>query len=214
MKRYFVFLTFVAALFLVSCGSTPTPKSEVKVEKPKMVIIEDKGTLVGISSPAWVANALQSTVAVEKMPDYAGKYAFIGEEEGQDIGALKTWADNFVIQPLIAARVDSTVEAQFKGAQVGGKDLAGEYYQRYVATKTSINFTGLVKEGDWWIRFKDSPDSRNEKYRYYILYTVDKKLLDEQISRYLDEKANGIQDAKEKEIVLEAKDIIKNGGLN
>jgi len=218
MKRYLIFLVFVVVIvaFVVSCGST-SKKVSPKVAKQEIVIIEHKGTLLGADMPQWVMKALESTDAVEKMPEYAGKYAFIADERGQDLSGLQTWANNFTIQPMVATRIDNAVEAAFRGGQAGDVKKVGEYFQRYVETKTSVNFTGLVKEGDWWVRTRENS---GEYYRYIVLYTVDKKILDKQIEEYMNQKfgsgsgSSVTRDAEELENIEVVKDIVRKGGLN
>jgi len=214
MRGYLIFLVFVVTVFVVSCGST-SKKVTPKVSKKEIVIIEHKGTSFGADIPQWVMKALEGTNAVEKMPEYAGKYAFIADQRGQDLSGLQTWANNFTIQPMVASRIDNTVEAAFRGGQAGDVKKVGEYFQRYVETKTSVNFTGLVKEGDWWIRTREKS---GEYYRYIVLYTVDKKILDKQIEEYMNQKFSGnsgiTRDVEELEHIETAKDIVRKGGLN
>jgi len=216
MKKCFIFLVFVVMAFAISCGGgkSAPQAAQVKVAKPEIVIIEHKGTVLGANMPQWVEKAIESTAAVERMSDYTGKYAFIADQRGQDLSGLQTWANNFSVQPMVAQRIDNTVEAAFKGAQVGDSKKVGEYFQRYVETRTSINFAGLIKEGDWWVRTREKG---GEFYRYIVLYTVDKRILDDQIQKYLDQKYGGSsvnRDPEEKELILEAKDLIMKNGLN
>jgi len=214
MKRYLIFLVFVVAVFVVSCGSTSKSVTP-KVSRQEIVIIEHKGTSFGADIPQWVMKALDSANAVEKMPEYAGRYAFIADQRGQDLSGLQTWANNFTIQPMVASRIDNTVEAAFKGGQAGDVKKVGEYFQRYVETRTSVNFTGLVKEGEWWVRTRERS---GEYYRYIVLYTVDKNILDKQIEEYMNQKFGGsigvTRDAEELENIDVVKEIVRKGGLN
>ena len=210
MRKYFIFLIFIVVAFTVSCGK---PKV-VETSKPKVkarVIIESKGSSLGVSTPVWVEKGIDSNRAVESLPQYSGKYSFFVTQTGTDLDFLRAWAGNFNASVEVSGRIDTAVMAEFEGGLVGEKDKAGKYFKNYVKVETNMNFTGFYKESDWWVKFDDG------SYDYYILFLMDKKMLDSQIERYLDLKAIGLDiDPDVRELILKAKEIIinKRKGLN
>ena len=205
IRRGILFALIASALVFSSCASNkedPEPKElEAKV---KTEVLEHKGTALGVNQlPVWVETYISEGVkAIEKLSSYEGSYCFVGEEAGSNLDALQVWVSSFDIPGEIAANVSTRVNALFTGAASGSPDGEyGTYFENIVKTTSSASYSGARKVNDWWILTRRyDPDVKKQytdEYRCYVLYTIEKDLLDKQVLDMIDRVASETEGATE-----------------
>ncbi len=198
IRRGIVLALVGAALVFSGCASKqdePEPKElDAKV---KSEVLEHKGTALGVNQlPVWVETYItEGVLAVEKLASYEGSYCFVGEESGTNIDALQSWVSSFDIPSEIAANVSTRVNALFTGAASGSPDGEyGTYFENIVKSTSSASYSGARKVNDWWVLTRRyDPDQKKkytDEYRCYVLYTIDKDLLDQQVLEMMDKVAS------------------------
>jgi hypothetical protein len=172
-------LAVVIVCMLLACATSQKPKQQSE-------ILDNKGSALGIPAPAWVtAYVGGSNVSVEELPEYKGNYCFVISDESTDKGFLLDWVNN-LNGPAEIANVISTTVSQ----DVAGKASAVEGAERERMVRTNqemlsnASFTGSRKVGDWWQLIRNR-STKAEYYQAFALYLFDKKVLDDQIARNL-----------------------------
>lgn len=177
-----------AAVFtLASCASAgggsrssgPRPAQQTE-------LLDDKGAALGIPTPAWVTSAQTGgNVAVEALPEYKDSYCFVVEDESADKAFLLAWVNN-LNGPVAIASVISTTVSQDVSARAG--NIEGAERERVIRTNaevmSNVSYTGARKVADWWIQARNKA-TQAEYYRAFVLYIFDKKVLNDQIARNL-----------------------------
>lgn len=198
IRRGIVLALIAATLVFSGCASKqeePTPKElDAKV---KSEVLEHKGTALGVNQlPVWVETYItEGVLAVEKLSSYEGSYCFVGEEAGTNLDALQVWVSSFDIPSEIAASVSTRVNALFTGAASGSPDGEyGTYFENIVKSASGASYSGARKVNDWWVMTRRyDPDQKKkyvDEYRCYVLYTIDKDLLDRQVIEMMDKVAS------------------------
>lgn len=218
-----LFLLVVICL-LAGCASKPEPAPEPKELEGvvKTEVLEHKGTSLGINQlPVWVETYVATGITgLEKLSDYQGSYCFVGEETGTNLDAVQTWAASFDVAREIATTVSSRVDSLFTGAASGSPaDDYGTYFENVVKAAANAEFSGARKINDWWILVRRyDPDSKKrfeDEYRVFVLYTIEKDILDEQILNMIDKVASeteGTSDAQ-KTAINNVKKIMESEGF-
>ncbi len=186
MKK--IVLGLVVAALLFGCASKPAPPTDqdnpINSSTMSFEIIEHKGTAFGATAPAWVVKSLEGASALERMPEYEGKYVVIAEQTGGNLNAVQRWTTNFVAASEFSRRVSTRVEQSFSGAMAGDLDDVANYVEEVVNTISEATFSGITQEGEWWVKirwFDEDGDIDREEYRVMVLMTIDRDILDEQI---------------------------------
>ena len=180
------FMGAVAAVALVAllagCATTPDPSDEAV---QPFVVLEHRGSSRGVDAPEWVRVSLEGAQAVEQMDEFEGKYAIIVEETGEDLRGVEMWAQNFSAPSQIAQRVSTRVEQRFAGAAAGEVDEIDTYMENVVKTLSDAQFSGFSLAGEWWVKYRWYEEDREtvdrDEYRYIVLYTIDRDVLDRQV---------------------------------
>lgn len=203
-----------AALVLAGCASDKNLDPEAKDldGTVKTEVLEHKGTALGINQlPVWVETYISEGIyGVEKLSSYEGSYCFIGEEAGSNLDALQTWVANYDVPSEISRNVSTRVNALFTGAASGSPDGEyGTYFENVVKTVSSADYSGARKVNDWWVLTRRyNPDQKKkyvDEYRCYVLYTIEKDLMDQQVLDMMDKAA-----AEAKETTDAQKSAISN----
>ncbi len=164
------------------CASTPDPSDEAV---QPFVVLEHRGSSRGVDAPEWVRVSLEGASAVEAMDEFEGKYAVIVEETGEDLRGVEMWAQNFSAPSQIAQRVSTRVEQRFAGAAAGEVDEIDTYMENVVKTLSDAQFSGFSLAGEWWVKYRWYEEDREtvdrDEYRYVVLYTIDRDVLDRQV---------------------------------
>jgi hypothetical protein len=196
VKVFSLIATLIAALMVIvvfaSCGSSAKSESErVIVSTGKTEVIEHKGTVFGINKyPPWLDKYLNGngTRAIERLDDYKEVYVFIAEEQGAELQYVETWAKNFNAQQQIGAFVKTRVESLFKANDnKNPNDASKRKYDNWINTLVSATYTGARQEADWWLHTRTTVKGKEPEIRYtsYVLYTIQKKVLDQQIKNQI-----------------------------
>jgi len=194
-KTFAIIAALMAVLTIAGCASgsgaqtvpVGTPQ-ETKAYPPK--IIEHKGTAFGRDLPKWIDAALDGHKAVEKLPEYAGKYVVIVSEDGKDLTGTQLAASRIDAQTTISQMISTQVQDSFTAAQVGDKDKIESYMERTVKSLSSATFSGFAEEADWWVKLQTyTPDGKasDQIYRVIQIWDIDKDRLMKQIDKVLDD---------------------------
>lgn len=184
MKK--ILIAAVAAIVLASCGTTgPAAKAPTK---KTFEIIEHKGSLIGKDTPNWVGLEQNE---IQALPEYKDVYVFLFEERGASLDGVKIWANKFSARSELAGIIKTRVQDKFAGAAAGDKDKLETYFENISKSVADGDYSGAKKEADWWVKaqyydLKTNQLKDEEVYTYFLLYTIDKKILDKQIAKAID----------------------------
>ncbi len=180
-------VTSAVLLVIVGCASTPDPADEAV---QPFVVLQHRGSSRGVDAPEWVRVSLEGAAAVEAMDEFEGKYAVVLEESGSDLRGVEMWAQNFSAPAQIAQQVSTRVEQRFAGAAAGEVDAIETYMENVVKTMSEAEFSGFRRAGEWWVQYRwyeaDRTTVDRDEYRYTVLYTIDRDLLDRQVLHAID----------------------------
>ena len=224
-RKVIAALAVMFIVILVGCASKP---------KARVVEMENKGTLTNTRTPAWVTNYVEHGITrVQAQSEFRDKYCIIGEETGVNRQFVLAWADNFSAQQRLGAMLRTTIiseyQARAQGAvqTVGGANstaaagsASGVYQQEIdsiVNAVVNVSYSGAQREADWWsLRRRYDPDVKDafsDEYAAYVLYTIPKSLLNEQVARALETSVS--RDSALYDITIEmARQILRNGLAN
>jgi len=202
MKSVKMFALITALMVIVAfagCKSTAKEAPGIKLESTaKVETVEHKGTAFGIKDvPQWLSEFIQrnGTRSVEALPDYKGKYVIIGQANGAGLQQVETWAKNFDAQQQIGATIETRVASVFKAHEnlLPGGDDAKRKYDNAINTLVRATYTGAKQEADWWLHQKVTEKGKEPETRYtsYVLYTIDRSILDQQIRDQVIKIKNG-----------------------
>lgn len=217
-----ILLTMASLFVFTGCASKDEPEPKELEGIVRTEVLEHKGTALGINElPVWVDTYVSTGITgLEKLSDYQGSYCFVGEETGTNLDAVQTWAATFDVSREIAATVSSRVDSLFTGAASGSPDGDyGTYFENIVKAAANANYSGARKINDWWILLRRyDPDLRKkhtDEYRVFVLYTIEKDILDQQILDMIDrvaEETEGTTDAQ-KTAISNVKKIMESEGF-
>jgi hypothetical protein len=208
MKSVKVFALIAALTVIVvfsGCNSSAKPAPGIKLDSTaKVETIEHKGTAFGIKDiPPWLSEFIQrnGVRSVEELPEYKGKYVIIGQANGAGLQQVETWAKNFDAQQQIGATIETRVASIFKAHEnlLPGDADAKRKYDNAINTLVRATYTGARQESDWWLHQKITEKGKKEpetRYTSYVLYTIDKSVLDQQIR----DQIKKIRDGESKEL--------------
>jgi hypothetical protein len=218
------FCAIAAALALVIAAGCASSKVTVKE-------MENKGTSMGVATPDWVKNYTASGIsAVQGQSQYRDRYCVIGEESGVNKQFVLAWADNFSAQQRIGAMLRTTIASEYNarvkgqaqssgGANSSSAEGAGsgEYGQEIVNAinaVVNVSYSGAQREADWWsLRRRYDPDQKDvytDEYTAYVLYTIPKAQLNEQVAKHLSTAVSRDSELYDITIAM-AREILQNG---
>lgn len=213
-------IVFIFAM-VISCATKKEPEAKELQGTVKSEVLEHKGSSLGINElPVWVQTYIQNGITgLEKSPDYKDDYCFVAETTASNLDAGQVWVNSFNMPETIARNVSTRVEATFSGAASGDpKGVYGTYFENIVKTSSSIEYSGVRKINDWWVLVRrynqDNKSKFTDEYRIYVLYTIERDLLDRQVVGVIDRVTAGeTVDAGKKEAVDKVKALIAKSGL-
>ena len=199
VKVFTLIMALMVIVVLAGCSSTDKAAKDISLKSTaKVETIEHKGSAFGIESiPPWLSTFIQrnGTRSVEEMPEYKGKYVIIGQANGAGLQQVETWAKNFDAQQQIGATIETRVASIFKAHEnlLPGSDDAKRKYDNAINTLVRATYTGARQEADWWLHQKITEKGKEPQTRYtsYVLYTIDKSILDQQIRDQIIKIRNG-----------------------
>jgi hypothetical protein len=208
MKKMLMAAFAISLLVLAGCASSK--KAPEYVEKSKTYeVLDHKTKAVGQDVPGWVTHYIAGGLTeVEKMSDYQNKYVFIGEDEGTNLNALRQWTSGFTVAQDLSRMVSTRVQARFAGAAAGSPDDEyGRYFETVVKNASDATYSGARKENDFWLLkryFKtDGKSVDREVYDFYVLVTIDKNSLEQQISAILNGTKAETPPSKEQAVAID-----------
>ncbi|MCL2441681.1 MAG: hypothetical protein FWD14_08065 [Treponema sp.] len=217
-KITFAALAVFVLIALFACASKP---------KVRVVELENKGTVMGISTPGWVTTYVAHGInRLQSQSEFRDKYCVVGEETGVNRQFVLAWADNFSAQQRIGAMLRTTIVSNYNAkvqgmAQstgvTGSTPSSGTYQQEIdsiISAVINVSYSGAQRESDWWsLRRRYDPDKKDEftdEYTAYVLYTIPKSQLNEQVARALETSVN--RDSALYDITIEmARQILQEG---
>jgi hypothetical protein len=192
------FLIPALAVLFMACSSAPRTapvKAPDYVEKTSAYeLVDHKAKAVGQEVPDWVTLYISDGIhGVESLPEFQDKYVFVGEDSGSNLNALRQWTSGFTVNQEIARMVSTRVQAKFAGAAAGSPDAEyGRYFEDVVKSVGEASFSGARKENDYWLfkrYFSANRKTVDQTYDFYVLVTIDKPILEQQINNVL----NGVR---------------------
>lgn len=197
MKKSLALVAALAAvLALAGCMTAPkpeekkTPQPTIKTYPPQ--ILEHKGTAFGRDLPTWIDAALDGSKALEKLPEFTGQYVVVVQQEGADQAGASLIASRMDAQAVIAQMILTRVKDSFAGAQVGDQNKLETYVERCIKSAADARFTGFGMSADTWVKLQTfTPEGKPDKqvYRVIQIWTIDKTVLQQQISQILKDAA-------------------------
>jgi len=177
-----------SALVLASCASAPAapPASKMPAAKEATIeVIDDQ--FHEKKYPDWVKmtsnpSDIEESDAILKS-DKGKVYVFVTSLTGKDLNGVQTWAKNFNMASDIAAAISTRVQSTFAGAAAGDRDKLEGYMEQVVKTMSSATYSGARRKSDYWARIRETtPDGKvSDYYEYWLLVTIPKDVLDQQI---------------------------------
>jgi hypothetical protein len=147
--------------------------------------------------PDWVLHFYARDIAqIEAMPRFAGRYVFVGVNQGANFGALRQWAENFSPRLDLPGLVVHRAERRFTaGAFLYPGDEFGEYFMGAIRAISNGEFTGAVTEEVFWVRREMAPDGTEDyaaedaqaaaRFEYLVLVSIDRGALQNQLNQIL-----------------------------
>ena len=199
MKRG-LFLAGSAGFFLLITGCAVQPRGAlVQVPAPLppaepeiYQILDFQGKDQGGVLPPWVNRYLTAGFrGVEGLPEYEGKYVFIGENTGINNRLLRQWADRFSPDHDFARLAAARIEARFsQGALAYPDDEYGAFFALMVKAVADGIYEWAERADDFWVfrqYFDPGGDAPGRAvYDYFVLVTIDKSLLETQVRAILE----------------------------
>jgi hypothetical protein len=184
-----VVLSVLAAVFFSGCA---TAEKRRVVETPTTYkILDHKGAATGSNQlPAWLTIYLDSgslSTAVEKLPDFRGKYCFVGYAESEEKLFAQRWAGSVDAPAAIAMQIHARIEGVVKAEEHLSDTAKDRLTDLSAGTNFAATVSGARPTADWWLQMRRyDPDDPTvvlgEDYRAYALYTFDKKNFDTQLA--------------------------------
>jgi hypothetical protein len=141
--------------------------------------------------PGWVVHYISAGIAgIEALPEYEDRYVFIGKQTGNSLESLKLWAGGFSLDRDFARLVSTRIQARFIGfAGSNPGEEFGRYFEQVIKDSSDAAFNGAVQESDFWIKKRifddDGLTPSGETFEYYILISIERELLENQINLLL-----------------------------
>jgi len=185
-------------VFRPDTGNNPREESRIF---DSWEIINSQNSQNSEDIPEWVRWYIDNKInEIEALDSFSGKYVFIGENGGNNLRALRQWANGFTIEQdlprLIAQRVERRLVSS---ASLYPDDEYGEFFEFLIREVSNGEFLSAGKEQTFWLlrriingeetdndaNTQPNPDTAQERYEFFILISVDKGTLQRQIQRIL-----------------------------
>jgi hypothetical protein len=196
---------------IVACASSG-PKPVQRTD-----LLDEKGAALGIPTPEWVnAYMTGGNLAVEALSDYKDSYCFVISDTSTDKQFLLAWVNNLNGPMAIAQTIATTVSQNVAGM---AGNIEGAERERIVRTNAEMmsnaSYTGSRKVADWWILSRNRA-TKAEEYQAFALYIFDRKPLNDQIARNLQNIAdnNAAMSAAERPIYADMINEIRVNGFS
>lgn len=195
-KSLFIFAFIFALNAIFLSESIYAQRKRIKYD-----IIDQRGGKRA-KQPKWL---FKGTSQLEN--DYAGKMPFVISGRGKSLNFVESWAKRVNSSAEVARYLSQSI-ADYVAASEYGND---ENFQRTMETLTTsvskAKIAGLRKEDDWWIlkEYKDGTKKGQQEYEYYVLYLIDKDVIDRMLQNEVEKAISG-ENEETKSRVKEAMD--------
>lgn len=186
---------------LVLCGVS------AKAKKPKNVagapqIVDHKGQAVGVDIPKWVKDVAigDKAGAAKELGIDKGRTLFILSRDGENIDFLKTWVDQVDARTEVASSLKTTVanvvKTEMAAQKVDNEESVTQKVETFTQAASTITLEGLQKDADYWTKTRTlktgvkkakSDSDYNYKVTYYVVFSIDSKLYDQQLKKAMDD---------------------------
>ena len=217
----FAFIAVIIIMTVIGCSSKP---------KVRVIEIENKGSLTGVSTPNWVKDYVANGIGkVQSQREFRDSYCVIGEETGVNKQNVLAAADNFSAQQRIGAMLRTTISSEYQARVQGLTQIQGggtpasmggssATYQQEIDNVVNaiinVSYSGAQREADWWsLRRRYDPDQKGvytDEYIAYVLYSIPKREMNVQVARAL-ETSIAADSALYEVTIQMARDILQNG---
>ena len=175
-------LLILILLLISSCASSP---------KSKIIEMENKGTVMGTATPAWVKLYTEKGVsALNAQPEYKDKYCVVGEESGVNRQFVIAWADNASAQQRIGQLVRTNIASRYEAAVTGSNTSYKQQIDNVLNAIVNVSYSGAQREADWWsLRRRYDADDKEiftDEYTAWVLYTIPRAEMNRQIALALE----------------------------
>ena len=175
-------LLILILLLISSCASSP---------KSKIIEMENKGTVMGTATPAWVKLYTEKGVsALNALPEYKDKYCVVGEESGVNRQFVIAWADNASAQQRIGQLVRTNIASRYEAAVTGSNTSYKQQIDNVLNAIVNVSYSGAQREADWWsLRRRYDADDKEiftDEYTAWVLYTIPRAEMNRQIALALE----------------------------
>jgi len=143
--------------------------------------------------PEWLNVFLNGGIeAIERLNSFNGKYVFIEINEGDNFSVLNRWAQFFSSTQNFPILTASRIERKMISAAFFYPDHEyGEFFERLVKNAHNAVYPGAVKEDTYWVKIKtDNEDSASEMYVFFVLYSIDKFIMQNIINNMMTQTIN------------------------
>lgn len=207
MKRLGPVLLLTALIFAACAGQKnriifrPDPAQNGEKTDPleSWLIIESQNGPGEYGMPEWVSRYFEDeTRGIESLDRYSGKYVFIGNNRGENIYALRQWANGFTVlhdlPGLVAVRVERRLVAS---ASLYPDDEYGQYFESLIKKVSDGEYPGAIKEETYWVKRMKIPgtgeddfelpqtNTVTELYEYLVLISADTEALQSQLRQIM-----------------------------
>lgn len=172
------------------------------------VILDHAGRDLGVTEkPKWVQvwATSRNIINLEAEREYRDSYCFVAEDTGSNLKAVQAWLNTVQINDIIGARIStrvgSTAEAN---VSTTNNDEYSNFLNNVMTVTRDATYTGFVKTSDYWIKWRtydpDDETKSKDEYTAYVLYTVGKTILNEQIANQFRQIQNNANTKEEREM--------------
>jgi hypothetical protein len=185
-------------LILSACAGEPGQWAAAAAETEEAAkaesvyqITDYKTKALNEAIPEWVDRYLEEGAAgVEALEIFQDRYVFIARNGGTNVRVLEQWNAGFAVELDFARLAAVRIEKRFTQEASGFPDTAyGSYFEALVRAASDADWTGAVREDDFWLKQLYSEAGENgdglESYNFMILVTIDKTQLASQIQNLL-----------------------------
>ena len=189
-KSKFLLLGAIALTLslMVLAGCASSAKIGSKGKAP--VALDHAGRDLGATEqPKWVQvwAKNRNVITLEADREYQDSYCFVAEDTGSNLKAVQAWLNTVQINDIIGARISTRVGATAEAnVSTADNNEYSNFLNNVITVTRDATYTGFVKTGDYWIKWRhydpDDVTKTKDEYTAYVLYTVGKKILNEQIA--------------------------------
>ncbi|MDR2768267.1 MAG: hypothetical protein LBB82_08090 [Treponema sp.] len=154
-----------------------------KKPKQKVQMLDWKGAALGQEVPEWVNKSVESSLAIQSLPEYKDQYCFVVTIENDNKDFAINWVKNLAngssqVSTMLATTVNSMAEASVSGKKGQDVDM---HFTDVRDAMSNASFKNLRQVADFWI-YINNKSTKKQYYAAYSLWIVPVKDLNDQIA--------------------------------